>query len=92
MQRFSVRNCVNRWGPADGPPALPIASRHHLTMLGDVEAFDLFLRGGTQTDQRLDDVEIERRGSEVDAGTAQTMTLEEYRDLVRERRSARARR
>lgn len=38
------------------------------------------------------DVEIERRGAEVDAGTADTMTLDEYRDHVRRRRAARARR
>jgi putative addiction module component (TIGR02574 family) len=36
------------------------------------------------------DVEIERRGAEVDAGTAETMTLEEYRAHVRRRRLARA--
>lgn len=34
--------------------------------------------------------EIERRGAEVDAGTADTMTLEEYREHVRRRRAARA--
>jgi len=38
------------------------------------------------------DAEIERRGAEVDAGTADTMTLDEYRVHVRERRAARARR
>jgi len=36
------------------------------------------------------DVEIDRRGAEVDAGTAETMTLEEYRAHVRQRRLARA--
>lgn len=36
--------------------------------------------------------EIERRGAEVDAGTAETMTLDEYRAYVRRRRAARARR
>jgi putative addiction module component (TIGR02574 family) len=36
--------------------------------------------------------EIERRGSEVDAGIAETMSLDEYRAHVRERRAARARR
>ena len=35
------------------------------------------------------DLEIERRGAEVDAGTAETMTLEEYRAHVRKRRLAR---
>lgn len=34
--------------------------------------------------------EIERRGAEVDAGTAGTMTFEEYREHVRQRRAARA--
>jgi putative addiction module component (TIGR02574 family) len=38
------------------------------------------------------DAEIERRGAEVDAGTAETMTLEEYRAHARQRRLARARR
>lgn len=38
------------------------------------------------------EAEIERRGAEVEAGTADTMTLDEYREHVRERRSARARR
>ncbi len=38
------------------------------------------------------DTEIERRGAEVDAGTVETMTLDEYRAHVRERRAARARR
>lgn len=38
------------------------------------------------------DAEIERRGAEVDAGTADTMSLEEYQAHIRERRSARARR
>ena len=38
------------------------------------------------------DAEIERRGAEVDAGIADTMTLDEYRAHVRERRAARARR
>jgi putative addiction module component (TIGR02574 family) len=37
------------------------------------------------------DAEIERRGAEVDAGTAATMTLDEYRTHVRIRRAARAR-
>jgi putative addiction module component (TIGR02574 family) len=36
------------------------------------------------------DAEIERRGAEVDAGTAETMTLAEYRAHVRARRAARA--
>ena len=36
------------------------------------------------------DLEIERRGAEVDAGTAETMTLDEYRAHVRRRRAARA--
>jgi putative addiction module component (TIGR02574 family) len=38
------------------------------------------------------DTEIERRGAEVEAGTAETITLEEYREHVRQRRAARARR
>ena len=38
------------------------------------------------------DAEIERRGAEVDAGIAETMTLDEYRSHVRQRRAARARR
>jgi putative addiction module component (TIGR02574 family) len=37
------------------------------------------------------DTEIERRGAEVDAGTADTMTLDEYRAHIRARRSARTR-
>jgi len=37
------------------------------------------------------DEEIERRGAEVDTGTADTMTLDEYREHVRARRFARAR-
>jgi putative addiction module component (TIGR02574 family) len=36
------------------------------------------------------DAEIDRRGAEVDAGTADTMTLDEYRSHVRARRAARA--
>lgn len=36
------------------------------------------------------DQEIERRGAEVEAGGAETMTLEEYRAHVRRRRLARA--
>ena len=35
------------------------------------------------------DAEIERRGAEVDAGTAETRTLDEYRAHVRARRAAR---
>ena len=38
------------------------------------------------------DEEIERRGAEIDARTAETMTLDEYRAHVRARRVARARR
>jgi len=38
------------------------------------------------------DAEIERRGAEVDAGTADTVTLEAYREHVRRRRAARAHR
>ena len=38
------------------------------------------------------DAEIERRGSEVDAGIVETMSLDEYRAHVRQRRAARARR
>jgi|GEM_PF-1179265 len=38
------------------------------------------------------DEEIERRGAEVDAGTAETMTLEQYREHARQRRAARSRR
>ena len=38
------------------------------------------------------DNEIERRAAEVEAGTAETMTLDEYRAHVRARRTARARR
>ena len=38
------------------------------------------------------DAEIARRGAEVDAGVAETMTVEEYRAHVRQRRAARARR
>jgi putative addiction module component (TIGR02574 family) len=38
------------------------------------------------------DTEIERRGAEVDAGTAETMTLDEYRAHVRTRRAARSQR
>lgn len=36
------------------------------------------------------EAEIERRGAQVDAGTADTMTLEDYRAHVRARRAARA--
>jgi putative addiction module component (TIGR02574 family) len=36
------------------------------------------------------DVEIDRRAAEVVAGTADTMTLDEYRAHVRRRRAARA--
>jgi len=35
------------------------------------------------------DAEIDRRGAEVEAGTATTMTLDEYRAHVRARRAAR---
>ena len=38
------------------------------------------------------DDEIERRGAEVEAGTAETMSLDEYRAHVRARRVVRARR
>ena len=38
------------------------------------------------------DEEIEHRAAEVEAGTASTMTLDEYRSHVRARRAARARR
>src|ERR1700759_1571110 len=38
------------------------------------------------------DEEIERRAAEVEAGTGWTMTLDEYRDHIRARRAARARR
>lgn len=38
------------------------------------------------------DAEIERRGAEVDAGTADTISLEEYQAHIRERRAARTRR
>lgn len=38
------------------------------------------------------EAEIERRGAEVDAGTAETMSLEEYRPHVRQRRASRTRR
>lgn len=36
------------------------------------------------------DAEIERRGAEVDSGTAETMTIDQYRAHVRTRRAARA--
>jgi putative addiction module component (TIGR02574 family) len=36
--------------------------------------------------------EIDQRGAEVEAGTAETVTLEEYRTHVQRRRAARARR
>lgn len=38
------------------------------------------------------DAEIERRGAEVDAGTADTISLQEYQAHIRERRAARTRR
>jgi putative addiction module component (TIGR02574 family) len=38
------------------------------------------------------DVEIERRGAEIDRDAADTMTLAEYRAHVRQRRAARANR
>lgn len=38
------------------------------------------------------DVEIERRGDEVDADAAETITLDEYRARIRQRRAARANR
>ena len=47
---------------------------------------------GRATVGPVDVAEIERRGAEVDAGTADTMTIEEYRAHVRARRAARARR
>ena len=37
------------------------------------------------------DAEITRRGAEVDAGTAETMTIDEYRRHLRRRRAARQR-
>ena len=37
------------------------------------------------------DAEVDRRGAEVDAGIAETMSLDEYRVHVRQRRAARAR-
>ncbi len=36
------------------------------------------------------DVEIDRRGAEVEAGTAETLTLDEYQARVRRRGAARA--
>jgi putative addiction module component (TIGR02574 family) len=36
------------------------------------------------------DAEIERRGAEVDRGAADTVTLDEYRAHIRQRRAARA--
>ena len=36
------------------------------------------------------DAEIDRRGAEVEAGTAEEMTLDEYRAHVRQRRATRA--
>ena len=36
------------------------------------------------------DAEIARRGAEVDAGMAETMTIDEYRVHVRQRRAQRA--
>ena len=36
------------------------------------------------------DLEIDRRGAEVEAGTADTMTLDEYRAHVQRRRAARS--
>jgi putative addiction module component (TIGR02574 family) len=38
------------------------------------------------------DDEIARRGSEIDRGTAETMSLDEYRAHVQARRTARAKR
>jgi putative addiction module component (TIGR02574 family) len=38
------------------------------------------------------DAEIERRGAEVDADSADTMTLDEYRAHIRRRRAVRANR
>lgn len=38
------------------------------------------------------DTEIERRAAEVDRGAADTMTLDEYRAHVQQRRAARAKR
>jgi putative addiction module component (TIGR02574 family) len=38
------------------------------------------------------DAEIERRGSDAEAGIADTMTLDEYRAHVRARRASRTRR
>jgi putative addiction module component (TIGR02574 family) len=38
------------------------------------------------------DAEIERRGAEVDAGTADTMSLQEFHAHIRDRRTARVRR
>ena len=37
------------------------------------------------------DLEIARRGAEVDAGVAETMTIDEYQAHVRQRKAARAR-
>lgn len=36
------------------------------------------------------DAELDRRGAEVEAGTAETLTLDEFRAHVRRRRAARA--
>jgi putative addiction module component (TIGR02574 family) len=36
------------------------------------------------------EAEVERRATEAESGTAQTMTLDEYREHVRARRAARA--
>ena len=67
---------------------LPLEERARL-------ALELIRSLDTDTDPdatRAWDAEIVRRGSEVDAGTAETITLEEYRAHVRQRRAARANR
>jgi Putative addiction module component len=53
-----------------------------------IRSFDTDAEAGTA---EAWDAEIGRRGAEVDAGVAETMTVEEYRAHVRDRRAAHAR-
>ena len=55
-------------------------------------ALELIRSLDTEAEADAWDAEIARRGAEVDAGIAATMTVDEYRAHVRQRRAARARR
>ena len=86
---------VRRWRVAKATQRLDFGLENvaglHLGIEVDPDLLDL--PGDLSADVHRDDrLEIARRGAEVDAGVADTMTIDEYRAHVRQRRAARARR